>query len=658
MQKTSPAIQSKLPSKYRSVLMKGRWRWVAALLPVIAILIALMNWFYITPFGFVFYELSFLFALIACFLPLSYLWVKPSKKSDPDRIPWYDLTFAIFSFVIPIYFIVKQDAVSLGGWDIEAPLLEQILAGALWIMVLEGVRRSSGWILVSVIGFFSVYPLWASHMPLDALWGPSFSLGKLVSSQIISTQGMLGIVMEIFGELILGFMVFAAVVSEFGAGKLFNDLAQALVSKSRGGQAKVAVISSGFFASINGSVAPNVMTTGPFTIPAMKKAGYPAAYAGGVEAAASSGGTIMPPVMGAAAFVMAEFLQVPYSQIVKAAFIPAVLYFVCLYAQIDAHARKMNLPIVPPEVKPQVLRVLWEHLHIFIGIAILLFFLFFMRVQAQAPFYASLVILILGMTQKAYRLDFQGFVKLLSSIGRTLGDLIPTLAGVGLLVGALQITGIALSLPYSIIAIAGDNVYLMLFIGAFVAIILGMGMSVSAVYIFLALLLAPGLITAGINPMAAHLFILYFGMISSITPPVAIGAIVAAPIAEAPMMKVAFQAMKLGGAIYILPFVFVLNPALILIGSFSEVVWVILTAGIGLVFLGAFFEGYLWSIGSITWLTRIIVGVLALMLIIPESIMSLFGLAGIIAIIIALKFMTKSQNGILRFFVKPSSSEA
>ncbi|MHB8132140.1 MAG: TRAP transporter large permease subunit, partial [Mobilitalea sp.] len=291
----------------------------------------------------------------------------------------------------------------------------------------------------------------------------------------------------------------------------------------------------------------------------------------------------------------------------------------------------------------------------FIGIAILMFFLFFMRVQAQAPFYASLAIFILGMTNKAYRLNFQGFVKLLSSIGRTLGDLIPTLAGVGLLVGALQITGIALSLPYSIITIAGDNVYLMLLIGAFVAIILGMGMSVSAVYIFLALLLAPGLITAGINPMAAHLFILYFGMISSITPPVAIGAIVAAPIAEAPMMKVAFQAMKLGGAIYILPFVFVLNPALILIGSFSEVVWVILTAAIGLVFLGAFFEGYLWSVGSITWITRMLVGIMALMLIIPESAMSLFGLAGIIIIIIGLKLLVKSQNGVVRFFVKPST---
>jgi len=640
-----------LPSKYRTVITKGKWRWIALLLPTIAILIALINWYYISPFGFVFYELSFLFALIGCFLPLTYLWVKPTTNSSSDIVPWYDIVLAIISFLIPLYFIIKQDAVALGGWDINAPPLETILGGFLWILVLEGVRRTTGWILTGVITVFSTYPLWASHMPIDALWGPSYSLDKLISIQIISTQGLLGIVMDIFGELILGFMVFAAVVSAFGAGKLFNDLALALVSKSRGGPAKVAVISSGFFASINGSVAPNVMTTGPFTIPAMKKAGYSAAFAGGVEAAASSGGTLMPPVMGAAAFIMAEFLKVPYSHIVKAAIVPAILYFVCLYAQIDARARRNKLPILESEYKPNVLRVLWEHLHIFIGIAILLFFLFFMRVQAQAPYYASLVIFLLGMLTKQYRLNFKGFVDLIISIGKTLADLVPTLAGVGLLVGALNATGLSLSLPYSIIALAGDSTILMLIIGAVVAIILGMGMSVSAVYIFLALLLAPGLVQAGINPMAAHLFILYFGMISSITPPVALGAIVAAPIAGAPMMKVAFEAMKLGGAIYIVPFVFAFNPALILIGSFTEIIWVVVTAIIGLIYLGAAFEGYLWLVGNITILSRIVIGVISFVLIMPNLIASLIALALLLVTIVSLRAIAKRKNSITRIFI-------
>ncbi|GAI93685.1 unnamed protein product, partial [marine sediment metagenome] len=290
------------------------------------------------------------------------------------------------------YFIINQWDVMLGGWEAGAPPVPFAFATILWFLVMEAVRRSAGTSLAIIVAFFSFYPLWACNNPIRILWGPCFSFHKLVSAQVISPLGLMGLIMRVFGELVMGFMVFAAVVQAAGAGRFFNEMAIALVGKARGGNAKVAIIASGLFASISGAVVPNVMTTGAFTIPAMKREGLPGHFAGGVEASASTGGTIMPPVMGTVAFIMSEFLGIPYVEICIAAFIPAFLYFLCLFVQIDAYAARIGLKPMPVTVTVPPVRVtLLSNFHIIVGFLALVIILFYWRVTAQAPYIASAV---------------------------------------------------------------------------------------------------------------------------------------------------------------------------------------------------------------------------------------------------------------------------
>jgi len=598
------------------------------------------------------YGQSLLFLLVAVLLPLNYLWIPASRKLSRQQVPWYDILLAVLSFAIPIYFITRQEALYTGGWEQKAPLIPVILGGILWLLVIEATRRGTGVFLAVIVLFLSLYPLWSVHVPIRMLWGHSIPLDTLVCAQIFSKQGMMGLIMGIFGELVFGFMVFAAVVQAFGAGKFFNDLAVALVAKTRGGTAKIAIMSSGLFASINGAVGPNVMTTGPFTIPAMKKAGFSSHFACGVEAAASSGGTLMPPVMGAVAFIMSEFIGVSYGIICIAAAVPAVLYFMCLFVQIDAYAGRRGMLPMSQDVKaPPVWLTLLRNTHILAGIAVLVFMLFVMRVMAQAPWYATATILVLGMLQKRHRLGINNLVRVSETIGRTLGGLQPALAGIGLIIGALTCTGVALSLPHSIVQQAGDSAFLMVVIGAFTALLLGMGMTVSAVYIFLAIVLAPGLVEFGFTVLASHLFIIYFGIISHITPPVAIAAFVAAPIGGASPMRTSVEAMKLGGAIYILPFIFIFNPALILQAPVSEIAWVVPSAALGLIIIGGAVERYMWTMGSLTLFSSVLLFAGGLAIAVPILSVPICGLGGVLLFVLVEKALVKGESPLVKYLV-------
>lgn len=638
-------------AKYRRP--SGKWRIVTIGFPVVTIAVAVIHLFYYAPFGILLTGLSYILILMAAFLPLNYLWIPFNKKAPRDRIPWYDIVLAVLAAGIPFYIVSHQIEIFLGGWEVKAPLVPFVLGTILILFVLEAARRSGGPILFLVVLGFAVYPIWSVYCPIDMFWGPSMSFRELISGQVYSELGLMGNIMSLFGELVMGFMAFAVAIQGVGAGDFFNELAQAIVGKTRGGNAKVAIVASAFFASISGAGAPNVLTTGAFTIPAMKKEGLPAHFAGGVEAAASSGGTITPPVMGAAAFLMAEFVGISYAAVCIAAAIPAALYFLCLFSQIDAYAARIKLMPPPVTVKvPPIWKTILRNYHIVIGIGSLVAILFLYRMASQAPWMATAIALVLAMSQKRSRIYFGDFLRLLESIGRTLCDLMPILASVGLIVGALTFTGVALSLPHEIVSASGGNMYLLLFIGAVTALILGMGVTTSAIYIFLAIVLAPALVDFGFNIVAVHLFIIFCGAWSHITPPVALAAYTAASVAEADFIKTCFAAMKLGVAKYLLPFVFVLSPALILQqGTALEILQVIISTALGLSIIGGALEGYFWYLGGIRLLIRALFFTAGFLLVMPGMTTNLYGIGLAIIVFILVKIMKRTGSPIAKLLV-------
>ncbi len=416
---------------------------------------------------------------------------------------------------------------------------------------------------------------------------------------MISSESSFGIPMGAFGSLVIGFIVFGAVLQHTGGGKFFNDLALALVGRFRGGAAKVAIFASGFMGSMSGSVISNVLTTGAVSIPAMKRTGFSANYAAATEACASTGGTLMPPVMGATAFVMASFLGRPYVDIALAAAIPSILFYFGLFAQLDAYAARRGLRGLAPGEAPtlgEAFKEGWPYIAVF---AVLIFFMVALRQETLAPFYSVALLLVINQFIKVHRFTVAGAGNLVVGIGRALAELTAILLGVGLIVGAFSATGLAGTLVNELIYIAGDSQLALLVMGALTAFVFGMGMTVTACYIFLAVVLAPALEQGGLNQLAVHLFILYFGMVSYITPPVALGAFAAATMAGCSPMRAGFEAMKLGGVIYFVPFFFVLNPALVGEGPALEVCITFATALLGVFFISGAMQGHVPLLGDL-----------------------------------------------------------
>jgi TRAP transporter 4TM/12TM fusion protein len=361
----------------------------------------------------------------------------------------------------------------------------------------------------------------------------------------------------------------------------------------------VSIFASGLMGSVSGSVVSNVLTTGVVTIPAMKRIGFSPSYAGGVEACASTGGVLMPPVMGATAFVMAAFLGLPYASIALAALVPSLLFYFALFVQIDGYAAKNGLKGLPREELPSLARTFAEGWHYLFVFVLLVWMLFVLQRESLAPFYATALLLAINQIAPRHRLDWPRLRTLLEGVCGALSELAALLAGVGLIIGALSMTGLAGTLANDLVYLAGNNIYVLLLMGAVTSFVFGMGMTITACYIFLAIVLAPPLVAAGFDPVAVHLFMLYWGMVSFITPPVSLAAFVAAGIAKAPPMLVGLQSVRLGSAMYFVPFFFVLNPALILRGSAWEIAVVVATAVAGIALIASALEGYLVFAGAL-----------------------------------------------------------
>jgi TRAP transporter 4TM/12TM fusion protein len=649
---TEGQVQAELPSaareRYRT--LGTIWEPIFAVLTLGGVLFAIHEIFRL---GWVSYhEHVYYYGIVAVFLSVSFLVFPASRRAPKDRIPWYDVLLFLLTIGTSAYLMAHAFQISMEGWATVPPRAAIVVSVAMWALVLEALRRGGGLTLLVFTGVISLYPLVAASMP-GFLEGAGWSFPAAAAFHVMTRESIIGIPTRTFCELVIGFMVFSSTLQVTGGGVYFTRFASALLGSVRGGPAKVSVVASGLFGTISGSAVANVAADGWITIPTMKKTGYEPEYAAAVEACASAGGSIMPPVMGAVAFVMASFLETSYAAVAMAAAVPAILYYLGLFVQIDAHAAKKGLAGLPRAELPSLTATLKEG-WIYLGsIAALIYLLFELKQEAQAPFVASALLLAGAALRRETRPSLRILYRLVVDSGRVLVEMIAILAGIGLIMGGLSMTGVAISFSSELVNLFGKNAFAMLFLGAIVSYILGMGMTITACYIILAVVLVPALIPLGFDVMAIHLFVLYCGLFSFITPPVALAAYVAAVIGGADFWKTAWQAVRLGFVKYLVPFFFVYNPALILHGD--SVVWIVETvaaAFLGVFILGSSIEGYLAGVGRLTPVPRVLFFCTGFLLFYPDIKADLIALPALVVLFVVMKLHRRYQGALT---VRPTS---
>jgi TRAP transporter 4TM/12TM fusion protein len=628
--KAPPSSQTASESEHAPIVideaprsrLTGVALWVAIVLGTFGIFLNINQLFNLQFFvGKLIIDTSYYYLLAGIFLALALL-IYPAKASDRDRIPWYDWILFAATIGATGWLAWNGERIVQEGWDIRAPIEATIMAGIFCALALEGVRRVGGGLLFLICAFFFAYPLFSESMP-GFLWGPQSDFAQLLQQHALGTESIIGVPMRVVAGLLIGFLIFGSALVVTGGGEFFMTFAKALMGRSRGGPAKVAILSSGFFGSLSGSVISNVVTTGQLTIPTMKRVGYPAKYAGAVEACSSTGGALMPPVMGAVAFIMAEFLNVPYSTVMIAAIVPAVLFYLALLLQADNYAARNGLKGQPAEEIPSLWATLKEGWHYLISLFLLVYMLLWggypiLSVgEAHAPYVATLVLIATSALQRHNPFRLNRIPGLIEDSVRNIANIVGVLAGIGMIVGSLSYTGVGGAFSRELLQFAGGNVMLLLLFGAITSFVLGMGMTASACYIFLAIVMGPALIGAGMDPIASHLFILYWGMLSFITPPVALAAVAAASIAKSNPISTGFMAMRMGLINFILPFLFVLTPTLILRGPTNEIIHDVTTAVIAVWLMASAFEGWLYYVGRIGMISRVTLFAAAMALLDP-----------------------------------------
>ena len=584
----------------RTRRLSGFWRYALLVASAATIFLCLNQQFVLRFFvGFTPLNTEYYYGLVLLMMPFVFIVFPGHEKAALDRVAWYDqLLFGLTVVVSAMLMMSVRSAAEL-GWEFTGAPEPVVIAGYLmWAILMEGLRRTGGWGLVLSIFPFTLYPLFADSAWLGPLKGTESSAAQASAYHMLSSESLLGIPLQAFAETVIGFLVFGTALMMTGAGKFFINLAFAACGTFRGGAAKVCIFASGLLGMMSGSIISNVLTAGTMTIPAMKRTGFSPTYAGAIEACASTGAVIAPPVMGATAFVMAQFLGVSYGMVALAAIIPAALYYFGLFMQVDAYAARHGLKGLAREDIPSLKQTLREGWYYAFAVALLIFMLLVMKRESHAPFYATALLLILNQLFNKEKWGWSSVLKFLEVNGKTFVELIGILAGCGLLIGAFSLTGVISSLANDLLTIAGDNVFLLLGMTALTSLVLGLGLTTTACYIFLAILVGPALEKAGLNKVAVHMFVFYWGMLSSITPPVAIASFAAAGIAGAPPMKTGWASMTVGSIIYFLPFFFVLNPAFVLQGDLQESLLLVVTAIAGIIFICARLQGYLFGLGD------------------------------------------------------------
>jgi TRAP transporter 4TM/12TM fusion protein len=537
--------------------------------------------------GIAIYTEQYLAAILG--ISLALVFIKPQSSQLKRSL---NGLLALLGLITSLYLAVQYP--DLVERQLDLTLDSLTVSAILFALVLEGLRRVVGITLVIVVLLFMTFALIGNHLS-GPLQTHEISLDRLFVYLGVDTNGMLGLTLNVAATIVIGFILFGQLLLRSGGADFFNDVALSLMGKRKGGSGKIATIASALFGSISGVVVSNIVATGVVTIRMMKKGGFKPHTAAAIETVASTGGQIMPPVMGAVAFLMAEFLQISYSDVVLAALVPAILYYAALYIQVDLEAAKEQIMPIDPALIPSKRKVLKQGWIFIVPFAAVILALFsFNQRPETAALWGALGALIVGVLKgyKGKRMGAKDILGSLEETGHSIVDIIMIGAAAGFIIGILNITGLGFGLTYFLVELGQGNLFLLLVISAVVCIVLGMGMPTVGVYLLLAVLVAPSLIQVGVEPIAAHLFIFYLGMMSMVTPPIAIGAFFAASIAKANPMKTALTSMRLGWTAYIIPFLFVTTPSLLLIGETSQIVITVISALVGVWAISVGFAGY------------------------------------------------------------------
>ncbi|MFH1756454.1 MAG: TRAP transporter permease, partial [Pseudomonadota bacterium] len=583
---------------------------------------------------------GFMSALIFLLYPFS------QSLSPKKRPSLFDLLFWLTSVGICIWiFINSYEIMYRAGRYLETDV---IVGAILILLVLEAARRSTGWAVPLVALGFLFYTFLGPYLP-EVLVHKGYSLKRTSTYLALSTDGVFGVPIGVSANFIFLFILYGAFLQRSGAGKFFTDLAFSITGGTRGGPAKAAVISSCFFGMISGSSVANTVTTGAFTIPLMKKTGYPAHFAGAVEASASTMGQIMPPVMGAAAFLIAEFLGIPYIKVCIAAAIPAVLSFFAIFMQVHFKAVTMGIKGISPTDLPSLKETLINGWHHLISIFLLVYFLLLNFSPERAVFWAILATIACSYIRKHTRMSCGDILKAFKEGAIGSVEVAAACAAAGIIIGSITMTGLGLQFSSLIADLSGGHLLLALPFTMIACLALGMGVPTTAQYIIISALVAPALIKLGVVPIAAHLFIFYFGTRADITPPVALAAYAGAGIAGSNPMKTGVTAFQLGIAGYIVPFMFIYGPELLTIGPLYKVLLATLTATFGVYCLAAGVQNCLFI--KTTLYERVLLLLTSFLLIKPGLTTDLLGLA--LFVIVYFSQRMRQKREVLKEGAKP-----
>ncbi|MED4403250.1 TRAP transporter permease [Metabacillus fastidiosus] len=581
-------------------------------------------------------HLGFALSLIFLLFPAN----RKKRKQGKLQITWYDGILAVLSIGVGAYWpLFFNDLVMSVGRLTTMDFIVGILA---ILLVLEATRRAVGLPITIIAFLFLIYGIFGQYMP-GFLAHRGLSLERLVQTMFYTTEGILGTPLAVSSTYIFLFLLFASFLVRTGVGQYFNDLAVAVAGRRIGGPAKVAIFSSALQGTISGSSVANVVTSGAFTIPMMKKLGYKKEFAGAVEASASTGGQLMPPVMGAAAFLMVEFIGggITYWDIAKAAAIPAILYFTGIWIMTHFEAKKIGLRGLTKEEMPSIIEVL-KNVYLLLPIVAIILLLMSNMIVTHAALYSILIAVIVGVFNKVTRMGPKQFVYALVDGARSALSVAAATACAGIIVGIVTKTGLGLKMANGLIDLAGGILIPTLILTMIASLILGMGSPTTANYVITSTIAAPAIILLGVPDLSAHLFVFYFGIIADITPPVALAAFAAAGVAGGEPIRTGIESAKLAIAAFIIPYIFVLSPELLMINTtWPELLWVVITAITGMVAIGAGIIGF-WM-RKMHWLERIMAVVAGMLLIYPEGISDMTGLI-MFAVLFTLQFVWKRDN--------------
>ena len=559
-------------------------------------------------------HLSFALILVYVLYPFS-------RKKNNVSLAWYDIALSIISSLIAIYWIAFYIPIIYRAGDL---IMSDYIMGVISVLlVLEATRRVCGY-PVFIIGVVALlYCYFGAYCP-GFFEHRGFSLERIVAHMYLSTEGMLGIPIGVVSTFVFLFILFGAFLTKTGVGQFFNDFANALTGKAAGGPAKVAVISSALQGTISGSSIANTVASGSFTIPMMKKTGYKPEFAAAVEAAASTGGQLMPPIMGAAAFLMSEFTGIPYFKVALAAAIPAVLYFTGIFMAVHIEAKKLGLKGLPKEEVPILWDVIKSRGILFSPVIVIVIVLATGYTPMRAGLCGIASAIVVGALYKEHRMGVKDFIQALEMGAKTALGVAVVSATAGIVVGTISLTGLGLKLATGLVDLAGGNLLITMILAMFSSIILGMGVPTTANYVITSTICSPALMQLGVPIIAAHLFVFYFGIIADITPPVCSAAFAGAGIAKADPLKTGFNASKLAIGAFIVPYIFVLSPSLVLVDvHWASLLRIIPGAILGMMAISGAVQG--WMLNHLSVFPRILLVIAGLALIETNIITDIFG---------------------------------